>query len=61
MREQVENGEIIVCWDYGLGNEADVFTKALPAARHRELCARLRDSHDALGKFLAKVKGGKEA
>ena len=41
----------------GLGNEADVFTKALPEARHRELCARLRDSTGALESHLA--RGGK--
>ena len=57
VREQVENGEIEVCWDYGLGNEADVFTKAMPVARMKELSARLRDSVGALEALKSKAKG----
>ena len=59
VREQEENGEILVCWDYGIGNEADVLTKALPVGRHRELSARFRDTTEALPAHINKHGGVK--
>ena len=60
VREQEENGEVVVCWDYGVGNEADVLTKALPVGRHKELSARFRDSVGAMESYLSK-HGGRKA
>ena len=42
VRDMVENGEISVLKVDTAVNTADVFTKHLPAERHRELAAQLR-------------------